>query len=70
MACRELAGDETGALAEYRAMGALYDVRRLSFGAVAAAPENERALLSQREMQIARLVCDGESNKAIASVRC
>ncbi|MBV8489228.1 MAG: AAA family ATPase [Candidatus Eremiobacteraeota bacterium] len=63
---REVA-DPASALAEFRAMGALLDVRRLSLRAAPPRAAAERPVLSQREWEIARLVCDGASNKAIAA---
>jgi DNA-binding CsgD family transcriptional regulator/tetratricopeptide (TPR) repeat protein len=62
----ELAGG-AALLEEYRAMGAIADVRRLELGAaVANGARSARSTLSPREWEIARLVAAGTSNKALA----
>jgi DNA-binding NarL/FixJ family response regulator len=67
-ACRELGDDVAGALALYRAAGALAEVRRLERTALAAAPvaRPERGVLTPRERDVARMVAAGKANQATA----
>ncbi|MGA8575527.1 MAG: AAA family ATPase [Candidatus Cybelea sp.] len=58
---REEAGDVEGALALYRRCGAAYDMRRLDGERPA-----DRAVLSEREREIADLAAGGRSNLEIA----
>ncbi|MDQ2866266.1 MAG: LuxR C-terminal-related transcriptional regulator [Candidatus Eremiobacteraeota bacterium] len=61
----ELAGRRAGAAALYARTGSIRDVERIK---AAASCRTEAAIpLSARQLEIARLVADGESNKAIAT---
>jgi DNA-binding CsgD family transcriptional regulator len=60
----EVAGEVAQARAIYDACGAVADARRL--GAIPGAMAETTAKLSEREIEIARLIADGRGNPAIA----
>jgi DNA-binding CsgD family transcriptional regulator len=65
-ACRELAGDQAGALAIYRRSGAFGDVRRIERPTLERAAQPARGLLTPRERDVARLIAAGKANQATA----
>jgi DNA-binding CsgD family transcriptional regulator len=63
----EAAGEREAAVASFREMGAIRDVRRLELGPSSnGAVRAERDALSPRERQIAELMAQADSNKVIA----
>ena len=64
--CEELVGHSAEALAAFRAIGALVDVRRLELGERPVTEPIDRGGLSPREWEIAELVAAGASNRALA----
>jgi DNA-binding NarL/FixJ family response regulator len=58
----ELAGERERALAIYSACGSAADVRRLE----ARSSAQSQSTLSKREWEVANLVAEGKSNRAIA----
>jgi DNA-binding CsgD family transcriptional regulator len=66
---RELAGDRAEALRLYHQCGNLREIRRLELARTddGSAASNGAGMLSPRERNIARLVAEGKSNRAIAA---
>ena len=64
--CVELGGERDVAAKAFRAMGAIFDVRRLELGAVDRGASRESAGLSEREWRVAELIAAGTPNRVVA----